>query len=242
MAGRGCDCGPGCVLLFIPSFRTRFVESGPGNVEHILPAEDLGTGRFQVWPALWAKAKEKIVLGWGVGSSADFVPLVWTGISQPHNDYLRIIYEQGFVGLGIFLTAAITQMAVLRREIRRCDGEKKLGFLTAYLALAVLLLVSLTENTIVYGLWYMHPLFAVLGGAYGVRHAGRTFAEPPMRAPFALRAHPNQVLPSAKTGFRTEGATFTLAKLQSSHHHADAENSHRKLGRRRPLRSGSARN
>jgi O-antigen ligase len=117
--------------------------------------------------------------------------LVWPGVIHPHNDYLRIIYEQGLVGLGIFLTTAVTQMALLRREIRRCDGETKLGFLTAYLALAVLLLVSLTENTIVYGLWYMHPLFAVLGGAYGVRHAGRTFADPPLRARFGLRAHPN---------------------------------------------------
>jgi O-antigen ligase len=139
---------------------------------------------------LWEKAKQKIALGWGVGSSAAFVPSVWNGTSQPHNDYLRIIYEQGFVGLGIFLAAAITQMALLCREIRRCDGEKKLAFLTAYLGLAVLLMVSFTENTIVYGLWYMHPLFAMLGGAYGVRQVGRRIAEPPMGPGFALLAHP----------------------------------------------------
>jgi O-antigen ligase len=151
---------------------------------------------------LGEKAKEKIVLGWGAGSSTDLVELAWPGITEPHNDYLRIIFEQGFVGLGIFLTAAVGQMALLRREIRRCDGEKKIGFVTAYLALAVLLVVSFTENTIVYGLWYMNPLFAVLGGAYGVRRAGRTFVERPMRARFALPALTRE----GKAGPSMEGA------------------------------------
>ena len=181
----------GVSLLFIPSFRSRFAEPEPGIVGQIHPAEISSSGRFALWPLLWEKAKEKIVLGWGAGSSTDLVELAWPGITEPHNDYLRIIFEQGFVGLGIFLTAAVGQMALLRREIRRCDGEKKIGFVTAYLALAVLLVVSFTENTIVYGLWYMHPLFAVLGGAYGVRYAGRPSAQRPMLARFGLRAHAN---------------------------------------------------
>ena len=38
----------------------------------------------------------------------------------------------------------------------------------------VLLVIAFTDNPITYGVWYMHPLFAVLGGAYGAAGVANT--------------------------------------------------------------------
>jgi O-antigen ligase len=162
----------GLSLLFIPEFRGRFFagDEETGSVQQLLGGEAplSGTGRFEVWPLVWHEAKRHIAFGSGVGEMDKFVPLVWAGMSKTHNDYLRILFELGVAGLLLFLFAIVAQLLLLRRMIRSSSGEARRAFIAAYLGLVVLMVVSMTENTIVYGVWYMHPLFAVLGGAYGV--------------------------------------------------------------------------
>jgi len=62
------------------------------------------------------------VLGAGVGSSIPFVKAIWDGVSHPHNDYLRIGFELGLVGLAIFLVAIAVQLVDLVKLAKKTEG------------------------------------------------------------------------------------------------------------------------
>ena len=125
-------------------------------------------GRFETWPLIWTEAWRHPILGAGVGSAFSFMPTLEPGIYYLHNDYLRVWYECGVVGLTIFMGVLLWQIVHLQRQIARSKGICRCAFTASLLGLLALLIASLTDNTIVYNLWYMNPLFAVMGAAYGV--------------------------------------------------------------------------
>lgn len=161
------SAGLGLGFLFIPSFLERFFPQGGGSVGRVLHGEVSGTGRFEVWPLLLQESKKHIVLGAGVGESSKFVPLVWEGIYHPHNEYIRILFECGIVGLCLLLVALFGQLLLLRGLIRRSDGELKTISVAAYMSLIFMMTISLTDNPFVCGAAFMHPLFTLLGAAHG---------------------------------------------------------------------------
>ncbi len=180
------------VLFYSPMFQARFFASGTGDLSDVARGDFSGTGRFESWPLIWNQAKHHLVRGAGVGEAAKFVPGVWPGVAKPHNDYLRVIFEQGLVGLLLFLAVILGQMVILRKKLRSCQGELRRAFAASYLGLFALLIVSITDNALVYGNWYMHPLFAVLGAAYGVEKSeAKTVLQTAVGVP---RAAPSRLL------------------------------------------------
>src|SRR5205085_6961999 len=84
------------------------------------------------------------------------------------NDYLRVGFELGLVGLAIFLAVLAWQLGHLAVQIRRSRGVVRTAFTASWLGLLAFLISACTDNTLSYNLWYMDPLFAVMGAAYGV--------------------------------------------------------------------------
>ncbi|MHC4788018.1 MAG: O-antigen ligase family protein [Planctomycetota bacterium] len=158
----------GILVFYSPAFQERSFGPEGGALSDISTDQFDSAGRFETWPLIWEEASDHLVLGKGVGQARKFVERIWPGTDKAHNDYLRILFEQGLVGLFLFLAVAGGQLLLLRRLMRKARGEARQAFAAAYLGLVVLLLVAITDNPITYGVWYMHPLFAVLGGAYGV--------------------------------------------------------------------------
>jgi O-antigen ligase len=156
------------LVFYSPTFPERSFGPEGGSVSDVFDGEFESAGRFENWPEIWEQAQEHLVLGAGVGEVGKFVSSIWEGTDKPHNDYLRIVFEQGLMGLALFLVVVGLQVHRLRGRIPRCTGEVRIAFAVAYLGLIVLLLVAVTDNPITYGVWYMHPLFAVLGAGYGV--------------------------------------------------------------------------
>ncbi len=191
-------------MLMIPNFRARFFLNDQGTVTEVLQGKIWGSGRFKVWPQIYEQASQRPVLGWGVGETTKFVPTVWEGMRQPHNDYLRIFFEQGAVGLTMFLVTMTAQLVALFRRLRRTHGVLRRGFTVAFLGLCAFLIISVTENALVYSVWYMNPLFAILGASYGVDRARRraraldvdAAAQPTLAAPGPVHA------PAAAIGTR----------------------------------------
>ena len=163
--------GLGVVLFYLPVFQERFFYEGSGTLTDVFQGDFLTFGRFEAWPDIWDEAWRRPYFGAGVGSVYDFVPTVWEGMHQAHNDYLRIGFELGLVGLGIFVCVMLWQLWNLRTQLRASEGIIRTAFAAAWLGLLVFLITGTTDNTLSYNLAYMNPLFAVLGAAYGV--AGR---------------------------------------------------------------------
>ncbi len=92
---------------------------------------------------------------------------------QCHNDYLRVFFETGALGLICFLMALVWQVRWLKKAIAGSDGRLQQAFAGVYLGLLALIITSLTDNSLGYNLQFTNPLFVLLGSACGVVHAER---------------------------------------------------------------------
>jgi hypothetical protein len=169
------------VLFYTPIFQQRFFEGRAGTISDVAAGNFSGAGRFDAWPQIWREAWRSPIVGAGVGSAYDFVPTVWKGINHVHNDYLRMFFELGAIGFMLFACALVLQMIVLYRRIGSTDGVVRTAFTACWLGFCVLLISCATDNTILYNIYFTNPLFAILGGAYGVAWAQSHAAPEPAR-------------------------------------------------------------
>jgi len=154
-------------LFYTPMLQQRFFHSGSGGLADLTGDDMQTSGRFAAWPLIYERAWRHPLLGAGVGSISAFVPTVWTDMTHAHNDYLRIGFELGLLGLGVFLAVLVWQARDLRRQMARSRGPARAAFAAAWLGFAGFLVLAVSDNPLIYNVWYMNPLFALLGAAYG---------------------------------------------------------------------------
>ncbi|MCI0710622.1 MAG: O-antigen ligase family protein, partial [Chloroflexi bacterium] len=71
-----------------------------------IPNENLPihtSGRLDAWERYWTDAKVNLVFGRGLGAGTVVNEGINTAFEVPHNEYLRLIVDGGFVGLAIML-------------------------------------------------------------------------------------------------------------------------------------------
>ena len=165
-------CLLGLALFYSPIFQERFFPSEEhGSLEQVIQGDYSGSGRFEVWPIVWQEARKHIVFGAGAGEVGRFAVKAGyhEALSRPLNDYLRVVFEYGAVGLLVLICTILTQMHFLRKLLRSKDSQVSWALAAAYLGFTALLLFMLTENILIYGVYFMHPLFAVTGAAIGLQ-------------------------------------------------------------------------
>jgi O-antigen ligase len=131
------------------TLRNRFVEVGDRG--EIFGVSLNTNGRAQVWDFLIAGIKDHLVLGQGIGQAQISVSSRFVTIVEPHNDYLRLTYDLGLVGLILWLFAIARMVVIIKRE----------KFLSrSALAMSVFLLLgfAFSDNPIIY------PFFLVCFG------------------------------------------------------------------------------
>jgi O-antigen ligase len=161
----------GVGLCFTPQVQSRFFYGESGDMSKIANGEFDTSGRFDAWPPVLDEALTRPLLGHGEGTVKFFLATVWEDVLHPHNDYLRLGYEIGIIGLGMYLAVISWQLWSAHRLVLETNGVVRQAFAAAWLGLAAFLLIAWTDNPIVYNLWFMDPIFAILGAAYGVARA-----------------------------------------------------------------------
>jgi O-antigen ligase len=155
-------------VFYTPAFQDRFFpEGGSGTVEDLASGELTGTGRFEVWPKLWKEARKTLLQGVGVGETNYVIPRFWKNMQLAHNDYLRILLELGVIGLFCFMGAMALHLREAGRLFRSTSGELQVAWSTAYLGLIAFLVLAITDNPLIYGVWFGSPLFVYIGAAHG---------------------------------------------------------------------------
>lgn len=138
-------------IHFANPFAARFSEPDvvalPGGVHLSV------SGRGALWEATWRSALQSPVVGKGAGSNR--VPLAGVAENEghPHNDYLRVFHDYGLVGLALLLCALAAPGLLAARSLRRAPPtfvQQRAVHLAAILALAVLALEMITDNSLVY--------------------------------------------------------------------------------------------
>ena len=131
------------------------------------------SGRSTIWAEVTDSAMNAPIVGQGVGSSiaaASRIP----GVAHPHNDYLRIWHDHGFIGLALWAFAFVAMFGVLLRNLARSQWRSDRGaptYLAALLALSGLLIACITDNAIIYP-FVMTPVGVLVGAGLGTRTYG----------------------------------------------------------------------
>jgi O-antigen ligase len=115
------------------------------------------SGRAAMWTVLVESAREKPIIGKGLGSAqavvSDAFRNTMSQMAQPHADYLRLWHDLGAIGLALYLAAAGTWMWMLGYDWFRVERTRRraadLEF-TGFLALLALSVVEITDNPVVY--------------------------------------------------------------------------------------------
>ncbi len=153
-----------------------------------------GTGRTAIWNLLLEDIHDDWAFGRGISSSEDTVTRVYPQAGQPHNDYIRFYYDQGIVGLSIWLifVAGIVYRIFgnLRASVRNKSGDYPMH-LAALLGLASVSFSMLTDNSVCYTP-VMVPLAILLGSSLGTGAASgrRTAYESLPAFPVIMQGNP----------------------------------------------------
>lgn len=154
-------------VLYATPFHERFV-TGDLSIA-VGDTQVNASGRMQMWEIIIASGRASPLIGQGLGSSQVAIFEMGETIGHPHNDYLRLWHDLGFVGLGLFLLAVSGWFFALLRSWRLAAHvcrARAAAPLAAMFALLGFMLSAFTDNAIVYP-FVMGPLGVLLGAGLG---------------------------------------------------------------------------
>jgi O-antigen ligase len=135
------------------------------------------SGRLDIWAIVIASGMRSPVVGQGLGSSNVAVMHLGSTVGHPHNDYLRVWHDLGYIGVVLLVIAFLSWLLTLARSWIRTRHQRddvSALRLAAFLALLALALVAVTDNALVYP-FIMGPLGVIVGGGLGAsKRNGRT--------------------------------------------------------------------
>jgi O-antigen ligase len=173
-------------IVEIPVLHKRFF--GAGDQAVTVNGETLNTsGRIAIWLHIYQRGIQQPYLGHGPGSSATLVREFTQGaIPEPHNDYLRLFYDYGLVGLFLWLWLIFRIVRTLRRGYKLAERfgnlEAQRCIVSALGVLAIVSLVMVTDNVIVYP-QQMLLAAALVGVGLGSSFSLQAAAAPRFRRP-----------------------------------------------------------
>lgn len=158
----------GLAVFYSPRFQRKMFLSGKGTLRDLrYDNPDLYmTGRKAMWESLLEGCEEK---PWfGHGGNADRTWLLSRGFGNylPHNDWLRIRFNYGWVGVALYVATMIAQVAHGRRKLLVGDPKARAiaaAGLSCFVPYAV---VMFTDNVLIYCQFFTVPMMMLIGLSY----------------------------------------------------------------------------
>lgn len=150
------------VAFYVPTVTDRMFGGDRG---YTVGGVTLNTeGRTRIWGAVGGDIATSPLIGHGAGSAGTRVAQYVPGQDEPHNDYLRVIYDYGYIGIAIFAWA---YLSLIRATWNRARFHRESIMSAAPHTAAVLALLSVaigmtTDNVLIYA-FVMAPLGVMVG-------------------------------------------------------------------------------
>jgi O-antigen ligase len=156
-------------FTFVEPIRTRFTAVGDNATVGGVKINT--SGRSAAWPVAYASAMESPWIGKGPGSVGMILAKrVGPAFAHPHNDYLRILHDFGFIGLTFWLLG-YWQLIIKTWQnwqwADKNDQENAYIHLAAFLSLVAVALAMISDNVVVY-IFAMAPLGILVGASLGI--------------------------------------------------------------------------
>lgn len=119
-----------------------------------------------MWELMDQEIMDKPLFGHGGNAQEDFI-LSYAGFyGQPHNDWLRLLFDYGYLGASIFAFCVLLQTFHAWKRARNTVGGTRVLFYAGATAFLPFVLFMLTDNIILYVSFFGNLHFAILGLAY----------------------------------------------------------------------------
>jgi uncharacterized protein (DUF486 family) len=146
--------------------------SGSGTLQDVrLSNPDLfTTGRSRLWDLMMEEIKEKPLWGHGANASEEFVSSVtWGVLTHPHNDWLRLLYDYGFIGASVFAFCLVAQVIHLLKRAKNTFGESRILLHAGASSFLPFVLLMFTDNIILYAAFFGYLQFNIIGLVYAAQ-------------------------------------------------------------------------
>jgi O-antigen ligase len=158
----------GIGVFYTERFQRKMFYSGEGGlVDMSLSNPDLKTaGRLWLWEIMKEQISLRPWLGYGANANESFIISVVGFQGQPHNDWMRLRFDYGYVGTFIFGLCMLFQMLHAWKNARKTNGETRILFYAGASSFIPFVLFMLTDNIILYCQFFGNLQFTILGLAY----------------------------------------------------------------------------
>jgi O-antigen ligase len=185
----GAAAAIGLAAFYTPKVQNKMFFSGQGTIQDLRASNpDLrDNGRTPLWSALEFGMADSPLFGHG--GNADRTYLLERGFSNylPHNDWLRIRFNYGLVGVYLYAGTMLAQVLHALRKLKFAGSPPLTALTAAALTCFVpYVVVMYTDNVLIYCQYFTVPMMLLLGAAYSakrargiaVRHNLRPFGRP----------------------------------------------------------------
>jgi O-antigen ligase len=155
-------------LFFTERIQNKMFYSGRGTIQDVKwDNPDFATsGRKVIWELMQREIKRQPWFGHGANASESFVSKIIPGLSHPHNDWLRLQFDYGYIGTVLFGLCLLIQLIHALLFARRSTGNTKLLFQAGASSIVIFVLIMFTDNIILYVAFFGNLQFTILGLAY----------------------------------------------------------------------------
>ncbi len=175
----------GAMIFTTERVQKKMFYNGTGRLEDVRfdNPEFATSGRAVFWDLMWKSIWQKPFLGHGANSSEKMLGSFIKGLTHPHNDWLRLIHDYGFLGAGVYALTLLAQTADLLRRGWRMRGPATIVCHASASLFLVYALFMLSDNIILYAAFFGHLHFALTGMAYAAVETETPDNAPPPPAP-----------------------------------------------------------
>jgi O-antigen ligase len=168
-------------VFSLPTMRAKMSHSQNASLAELIRGEEqLNTsGRLNAWELYLHEAMREPLFGLGGNSSGEFGRSNIGSLDSwhhPHNEYIRILFEYGAIGLLCFLGAHFYCVVNILKTLRQTQRPVVREALMLSLAgMTMFFLLCLTENVLLYATFFGMFLFGIMGAAYGLSNTSRQY-------------------------------------------------------------------
>lgn len=161
----------GLGLFYTERVQNKMFWSGQGDITDVRKdnPDFRTTGRTTILDAMEAEIERSPWYGNGANASERFVSELTDGMTHPHNDWLRLIFDYGYFGAGVFGACVLLQVIDIFRRMR---GLQERALTLSYACASSFLIYvgfMFTDNIILYAAFFGNLQFTLLGLIYGMR-------------------------------------------------------------------------
>ena len=178
-------------VFYTPRVQHKMFYSGHGSITDLsMNNPDLATsGRRDLWAAMEYRIRANPWFGYGANASEKFVVDQTGGLTHPHNDWLRLRYDYGWLGTSLYFLCIMAQVFHSWRKARSARGDVKTLLLAGASSFLPFAMIMYTDNIILYAAFFGNLQFALIGMGYSASYETQR-AQAVRRAPKIIARGP----------------------------------------------------